>query len=236
MAAGGPSVPTPPIRLLVVEDQPQILRHQLKLLEGFPDLVLCGSARDATEALRVLDEARPDVVLLDLGLPDRSGIEVTAEILRRRPDTEVLIWTVFEEEDKVLEAIRAGASGYLLKGTPAARLVEAIREVHSGGSIIQPQLARRLLRRFKPSSAAEAPTEAAAGLPGDPADRRTLSPREREILNLIARGLSNADVAQALSLSRATVRTHLEHIYEKLEVSNRTEAVTEGIRQGLIEV
>ena len=229
MAAGGPSVPTPPIRLLVVEDQPQILRHQLKLLEGFPDLVLCGSARDATEALRVLDEARPDVVLLDLGLPDRSGIEVTAEILRRRPDTEVLIWTVFEEEDKVLEAIRAGASGYLLKGTPAARLVEAIREVHSGGSIIQPQLARRLLRRFKPSSAAEAPTEAAAGA-------RSLSPREREILKLIARGLSNADVARALSVSRATVRTHLEHIYEKLEVSNRTEAVTEGIRQGLIEV
>jgi len=228
-ATGGPAAPTPPIRLLVVEDQPQILRHQLKLLEGFPDVVLCGSARDATEALRVLDEARPDVVLLDLGLPDRSGIEVTAEILRRRPDTEILIWTVFEEEDKVLGAIRAGASGYLLKGTPAARIVEAIREVHAGGSIIQPQLARRLLRRFKPASAAGAPSEAAAGT-------RSLSPREREILKLIARGLSNADVARALSISSATVRTHLEHIYEKLEVSNRTEAVTEGIRQGLIEV
>ncbi|MBI5480905.1 MAG: response regulator transcription factor [Deltaproteobacteria bacterium] len=221
--------PTPPIRLLVVEDQPQILRHQLKLLEGFSDLVLCGSARDGTEALRVLDEARPDVVLLDLGLPDLSGIEVTREILKRRPDTEVLIWTVFEEEDKVMGAIRAGAAGYLLKGTPAARLVEAIREVHSGGSIIQPQLARRLLRRFKPASAAEAPTETAPGTRG-------LSPREREILKLIARGLSNVDVARALSVSRATVRTHLEHIYQKLEVSNRTEAVTEGIRQGLIDV
>jgi DNA-binding NarL/FixJ family response regulator len=221
-------VPTPPIRLLVVEDQPQILRHQLKLLEGFPDVVLCGSARDATEALRVLDEARPDVVLLDLGLPDRSGIEVTAEILRRRPDTEVLIWTVFEEEDKVLDAIRAGASGYLLKGTPAGRIVEAIREVHSGGSVIQPQLARRLLRRFQPPSAPEAPAEGAGA--------RSLSPREREILKLIARGLSNADVARALTISSATVRTHLEHIYQKLEVSNRTEAVTEGIRQGLIDV
>jgi DNA-binding NarL/FixJ family response regulator len=226
--AGGPPVTTPPIRLLVVEDQPQILRHQLKLLEGFPDIVLCGSARDATEALRVLDEARPDVVLLDLGLPDRSGIEVTAEILRRRPDTEVLIWTVFEEEDKVLDAIRAGASGYLLKGTPAGRIVEAIREVHSGGSVIQPQLARRLLRRFQPPSAPETPAEGGAA--------RSLSPREREILKLIARGLSNADVARALSISSATVRTHLEHIYQKLEVSNRTEAVTEGIRQGLIDV
>jgi DNA-binding NarL/FixJ family response regulator len=219
----------PPIRLLVVEDQPQILRHQLKLLEGFPDIELCGSARDGAEALRVLDEARPDVVLLDLGLPGLSGIEVTREILRRRPGTEVLIWTVFEEEDKVLDAIRAGASGYLLKGTPAARLVEAIREVRSGGSIIQPQLARRLLRRFKPSPATEAPGEVGAGA-------RSLSPREREILKLLARGLSNADVARALSVSRATVRTHLEHIYEKLEVSNRTEAVTEGIRQGLIDV
>ena len=218
-----------PIRLLIVEDQPQILRHQLKLLQAYADIELCGSARDGTEALRLLEEARPDVVLLDLGLPGLSGIEVTREILSRRPDTEVLIWTVFEEEDKVLDAIRAGASGYLLKGTPAARLVEAIREVHSGGSIIQPQLARRLLRRFKPPPAADAATEAAAGT-------RSLSPREREILKLLARGLSNADVARALSVSRATVRTHLEHIYEKLEVSNRTEAVTEGIRQGLIDV
>ena len=218
-----------PIRLLIVEDQPQILRHQLKLLQAYADIELCGSARDGTEALRLLEEVRPDVVLLDLGLPGLSGIEVTREILSRRPDTEVLIWTVFEEEDKVLDAIRAGASGYLLKGTPAARLVEAIREVHSGGSIIQPQLARRLLRRFKPPPAADAATEAAAGT-------RSLSPREREILKLLARGLSNAEVARALSVSRATVRTHLEHIYEKLEVSNRTEAVTEGIRQGLIDV
>jgi DNA-binding NarL/FixJ family response regulator len=223
--------PTSPIRLLVVEDQPQILRHQLKLLEGFPDVLLCGSARDGAEALRQLDEARPDVVLLDLGLPDLSGIEVTREILKRRPDTEILIWTVFEEEDKVMGAIRAGASGYLLKGTPAARLVEAIREVHSGGSIIQPQLARRLLRRFKPG-----PERASAAPSAAPAGSGGLSPREHEILKLIARGLSNADVARVLSVSRATVRTHLEHIYEKLEVSNRTEAVTEGIRQGLIEV
>jgi DNA-binding NarL/FixJ family response regulator len=221
--------PPPTIRLLVVEDQPQILRHQLKLLAGYADIELCGSAHDCAEALRALDETRPDVVLLDLGLPDRSGIEVTREILRRRPDTEILIWTVFEEEDKVLDAIRAGASGYLLKGTPAERVVEAIREVHSGGSIIQPQLARRLLRRFKPAAATVAPSEAAPG-------GRSLSPREREILKLIARGLSNVDVAHALSVSRATVRTHLEHIYEKLEVSNRTEAVTEGIRQGLIDV
>jgi DNA-binding NarL/FixJ family response regulator len=217
----------PPIRLLVVEDQPEILRHQLKLLKAFPDLVLCGSARDGAEALRLLDSAAPDVVLLDLGLPGPSGIAITAQIRARRPGTEILIFTVFDDEDKVLEAIRAGASGYLLKGTPADRIVEAIREVRAGGSVIQPQLARRLLRRFQPPPA-EGPARHPSG--------RTLSPREHEILNLIARGLSNADVAHALSLSRATVRTHLEHIYEKLDVSNRTEAVTEGIRQGIIDV
>jgi DNA-binding NarL/FixJ family response regulator len=216
------------IRLLVVEDQPQILRHQLKLLAAFPDLELCGSARDGAEALRLLDQAAPDVVLLDLGLPGQSGIEITRAIRARRAQTEILIFTVFDEEAKVLEAIRAGASGYLLKGTPAERIVEAIREVHGGGSVIQPQLARRLLRRFQPP-----PMEASTG---DGSESRTLSPREREILNLIARGLSNQDVADALSLSRATVRTHLEHIYQKLEVSNRTEAVTEGIRQGIIEM
>jgi len=222
----------PPIRLLVVEDQPQILRHQLKLLEAYPGIVLCGSARDGAEALRLVGTLQPDVVLLDLGLPGLSGIEVTREILERRPGPEILIWTVFEEEDRVLDAIRAGASGYLLKGTPAARIVEAIREVHAGGSVIQPQLARRLLRRFKPPP----PTAPPAAAGGEPAAARALSPREREILKLIARGLSNADVARTLAVSRATVRTHLEHIYQKLEVSNRTEAVTEGIRQGLIEV
>jgi DNA-binding NarL/FixJ family response regulator len=222
---------SPVIRLLLVEDQPQILRHQSKLLRAFPDLFLCGTARDGSEALRLLAETKPDVVLLDLGLPGISGIEVTREIRAHFADTEVLIFTVFDDEDKVLEAIRAGASGYLLKGTPADRIVEAIREVHSGGSVIQPQLARRLLRRFQPAASEETPAGAAGAAPA-----RALSPREREILKLIARGLSNAEVARLLQLSRATVRTHLEHIYEKLDVSNRTEAVTEGIRQGLIDV
>jgi len=218
------------IRLLVVEDEPKILRNQVKLLAAFEDIEVCGQATDAREALALLEELQPDVVLLDLGLPDRSGIEVTRDIVARRPGTEVLVWTIFDEEEKVLEAIRAGASGYLLKGMQASQLAEAIREVKAGGSVIQPQLARRLLRRFQPREPAE--TRGVA----EPQGNRTLSAREREILSLLARGLSNAEVARVLNVSRATVRTHLEHIYAKLEVTNRTEAVTEGIRQGLIDV
>lgn len=213
------SVQDRPIRLVVVEDQPSILSRQVRLLTPFPGIDVVGTARDGQRALEVIEEHRPDVVLLDLGLPDMDGAEVTTLIRKRWPDIEVLIFTVFAAEEHLLGAIRAGASGYLLKGTPARRIVEAVRDVHQGGSVIQPELARNLLRRF------QAPTGEAA----------TLSPRETEILSLIAKGLSNRAAAEALGVSRATVRTHLEHVYAKLDVSNRTEAVTEAIRLGLID-
>jgi DNA-binding NarL/FixJ family response regulator len=208
------------IRLVMVEDQPSILDKQRRLLEGYPELQIVGTARDARTALSLIQEVAPDVVLLDLGLPDLDGIEVTRRVKAARPEIEILIFTIFEEEERVLQAVRAGASGYLLKGMPADRIVEAICEVHRGGSVIQPQLARRLLRHFQVERSAEEPP---------------LTPRETEILQLIAKGLSNRVAADALGLSRATVRTHLEHIYAKLDVSNRTEAVTEAIRRGIIE-
>jgi DNA-binding NarL/FixJ family response regulator len=208
-----------PIRLVMVEDQPTILEKQQRLLEPFDVLEIVGTARDGRRAVELVKAQRPDVVLLDLGLPDIDGIEVTKKIKASLPDVEILIFTIFDEEERVLQAVRAGASGYLLKGTPADKVVEAIAEVHGGGSVIQPRLARRLLQHFQ--------TAAEEG-PG-------LTPRETEILTLIAKGLSNRTAAETLGLSRATVRTHLEHIYAKLDVSNRTEAVTEAIRRGLIE-
>ncbi len=210
-----------PTRLLIVEDQGTILDKQRRLLEPHAELTIVGTARDGVTALRLVDELRPEVVLLDLGLPDLDGIQVTRELKARHPEVEILIFTIFDEEARVLEAVRAGASGYLLKGPPAERIVEAIGEVRRGGSVIQPQLARRLLRHFQDATR-------------DP-DAPALTPRETEILQLIAKGLSNRAAAEALGLSRATIRTHLEHIYAKLDVSNRTEAVTEAIRRGLIE-
>ena len=172
---------------------------------------------------------RPEVLLLDLGLPGIDGIEVTRQVKAKWPETEILIFTIFDEEDRVLEAIKAGASGYLLKGTEADKIVGAIQEVHAGGSVIQPSLARRLLRHFRVT-----PEDSAVD--ADEGDAPSLTAREVEILQLIAKGLSNNEAAGTLGLSKATVRTHLEHIYQKLEVTNRVEAVTEGIRKGLIEV
>jgi len=236
----------PPIRVFVVEDQTKILKNQLRLFEGHPDIEIVGTALSGEAALEEVPKLMPDVLLLDLGLPRMSGIDVTREVKARFPKMEILIFTIFDEEDKVLEAVKAGASGYLLKGATVDKIIEAIKEVRAGGTVIQPNLARRLLRHFRVDpDASPVPTEpvAAPAPPPDPATAapqepqlKPLSDREREILQLIAKGVSNSEAARLLSLSKATIRTHLEHIYRKLEVTNRVEAVTEGIRKGLISV
>jgi DNA-binding NarL/FixJ family response regulator len=213
------------VRVFVVEDQPKILKNLSKLLSKFEEIEIVGQALSGEEALPAIQSACPEVVLLDLGLPRMSGIDLTKEIKKHNSKIEVLIYTIFEEEDKVMDAIQAGASGYLLKGTPAEKVVEAIREVHEGGSVIQPNLARRLLKHFQ--------TAADPSLAEPPP---SLTVREKEILQVIAKGLSNEEAAGVLKVSRATIRTHLEHIYAKLSVSNRVEAITEGIRQGFIDI
>ncbi len=230
------------IRVMVVEDQPQILKNQLKILNDSPEIEVIATALSGEAALNQLEKMQtpPDVLLEDLGLPGMSGIEVTREVKKRWPKIEVLIFTIFDEEEKVIEAVKAGASGYLLKGATADKIVEAIREVKAGGSVIQPNLARRLLKYFHvPENPNEKAEPWKAPLPAGHREEPTTRPlteREIEILRLIAKGLSNNEAARVLTLSRATVRTHLEHIYEKLEVTNRVEAVTEGLRKGLIEM
>ena len=232
-------IPQLPIRVLVVEDQTKILRSQLKLFEPFTEIQIVGTALSGESALEEVEKLKPDVLLLDLGLPRMSGIDVTREVKAKYANIEILIFTMFDEEDKVLEAVKAGASGYLLKGTPADKIVEAIKEVRIGGTVIQPNLARRLLKHFRVPLPGEEPATPApppaAPLP-DEGKVRPLSEREKEILQLIAKGVSNSEAARLLNLSKATIRTHLEHIYQKLEVTNRVEAVTEGIRKGLISV
>ncbi len=233
-----------PIRVFVVEDQTKILKNQLKLLEGVKEIQIVGTALSGEAALEEVVKANPDVLLLDLGLPRMSGIDVTRALKASHPKIEILIFTVFDEEEKVLEAVQAGASGYLLKGAPTEKIVEAIKEVSAGGTVIQPNLARRLLRHFRvPEAPGDVPAGSAEPPPAAPAapadlepDLKPLSDREKEILQLIAKGVSNSEAARLLSLSKATIRTHLEHIYRKLEVTNRVEAVTEGIRKGLISV
>jgi DNA-binding NarL/FixJ family response regulator len=227
------------IKVVICEDQPQILKNQLKILQESEEIEVIGTALSGEAVLELLEKRQPDVLLQDLGLPRMTGIEVTREVKRRWPAIEVLIFTIFDEEEKVIEAVKAGASGYLLKGATSAKIIESIREVKSGGSVIQPNLARRLLKHFHvPEEGAVSEPFKAKLPPGnreEPATR-PLTEREIEILRLIAKGLSNNEAARVLTLSRATVRTHLEHIYEKLEVTNRVEAVTEGLRKGLIEM
>jgi DNA-binding NarL/FixJ family response regulator len=255
-----PTTAPAPIRVFVVEDQTKILKNQLRLLEGHQEIEIIGTALSGEAALEEVPKLMPDVLLLDLGLPRMSGIDVTRAVKASYPKVEILIFTIFDEEDKVLEAVKAGASGYLLKGATVDKIVEAIKEVRAGGTVIQPNLARRLLRHFRvdpdsaplPTEALPAATPEAAPAPQaaspEAAPRanaetaseepllKPLSDREREILQLIAKGVSNSEAAKLLNLSKATIRTHLEHIYRKLEVTNRVEAVTEGIRKGLISV
>jgi DNA-binding NarL/FixJ family response regulator len=220
-------------RVLVVEDQPKILKAQIKLLQAFPEVEIVGEALSGELALDLVESTRPEVLLCDLGLPGISGIEVTRRVKGAHPNIEVLIFTIFDEEEKVTEAILAGAAGYLLKGTPVEKIVEAIQDVKAGGAVIQPNLAKALLRLIGPAGAADGASPA-AGAPVPAANQTVLTQRELEILQIIAKGLSNNEVASVLGLSKATIRTHLEHIYEKLDVTNRVEAVTEGIRQGII--
>jgi DNA-binding NarL/FixJ family response regulator len=233
-----PAPAAPPIRVFVVEDQTKILKNQLKLLEGSPEITIIGTALSGETGLEEVRRLKPDVLLLDLGLPRMSGIDVTRAVKAELPEVEILIFTIFDEEDKVLEAVKAGASGYLLKGTTADKMIEAIKEVRAGGTVIQPNLARRLLKHFRVGEAPTSPAapEPAGGSLGEEPEGKKLSARETEILQLIAKGVSNSEAAKMLTLSKATIRTHLEHIYRKLEVTNRVEAVTEGLRKGLIQV
>lgn len=253
------------IRVLVVEDQPKILKAQIKLLEGFPEIEIVGSALSGESALEEVERTKPEVILCDLGLPQMSGMDVTRVVKQKHPEIEILIFTIFDEEEKVIEAITSGAAGYLLKGAPVEKIVEAIKDVKAGGAVIQPNLARSILRVFhKPvpgrggdsdatpaagSQIIPAPSGgegAQSGSDGDmsggeaPSGKidaaHVLTDRELEILQIIAKGLSNNEAAKVLGLSKATIRTHLEHIYEKLDVTNRVEAVTEGIRQGIINI
>jgi DNA-binding NarL/FixJ family response regulator len=228
------------IRLFIVEDQPAILKTQEKILGSFADIHLVGSAMSGEEALDALSNIKeyPHIILCDLGLPRMDGIEVTKKIKERHKNIEIIIFTVFEDEDKVLRAIKAGAAGYLLKGTNAHKIHEALHDVFHGGSVIQPTLARRMLKHFSmplqgtPDALLEAEKKGSKSISGMP----MLTVRELECLQIISKGLSNNEAAQVLQLSKATIRTHLEHIYQKLDVTNRVEAVTEGIRQGIIEL
>lgn len=213
-------------RIYVVEDQPQLLKNLLKVLSTFPELEVVGSAQEGEAAVEEILRLSPQLVLLDLELPGIHGIEVTRRVKRRAPEVEVLILTSFEDEQKVYEAMQAGASGYLVKRVGPEKIRRGIAEVLEGGTVIEAQIARRFWNYFQSIQA----KPSAAQNPWN------LSPLEFDVLRYVAKGLSNAEVGQVMTLERRTVKTHLGHIYKKMGVNSHVEAVVLALRAGIVEL
>jgi NarL family two-component system response regulator LiaR len=212
--AGGESK----IRVVIVDDH-VLVRSGLEVVLGmFDDIELVGQAGDGEDAIRLCEELRPDVVLMDLVMPGTSGIEATRRVLATCPDTKVVALTSFTEEDLIGETLRAGAIGYLMKNVSADQLADAVRNAHAGRSTLAPEAADALVR--------------SVSAPQQGSD--SLTAREQQVLKLMADGLTNADIAERLVIGVATVKTHVSSIMSKLGVSTRTEATAIAIRRGLV--
>lgn len=204
------------IRLILVDDHP-VVRHGLRgMLEAEPDLTVVGEASSGPEGVALAAESRPDIVLMDLRMPGGDGVEATARIIATVPGVRVLVLTTYESDRDILRAIEAGAGGYLLKDASPAELAAAVRAAARGETVLAPSVASTLVRQVRS--------------PAPPA----LSAREAQVLGLVAQGLTNADIGRALFITEATVKTHLLRTFAKLEVADRTAAVTKAMGFGLI--
>jgi DNA-binding NarL/FixJ family response regulator len=213
---------TEALRLLVADDSAPFRAGLAALLQSVDGLVLVGEATDGDEAIRAALELQPDVVLMDVNMPGRNGIEATRAIVSSAPHIAVLVLTMHEGDDSVFAAVQAGARGYLVKGARQAELLRAVRSVAEGGAVFGPAIARRMVDFF----AAAARASLAEPFPG-------LTAREREILDLIARGRANAQIAEQLVLSTKTVRNHVSSVFTKLQVVDRAQAIVKAREAGI---
>jgi DNA-binding NarL/FixJ family response regulator len=215
------------IRVVIADDQTLVRDGFRMILDAQEDIDVIGEATDGVEAVARSRELRPDVVLMDIRMPGRDGLEATREVLRESPDTHVLILTTFDLNEYVYEAMKAGASGFLLKDIPRSQLIDGIRTVAAGDALLAPAITRRLIEEFvrrPPASVRPAPPALDA-----------LTAREREVLEFVARGCSNAEIAAGLYVSEATVKTHVAHALGKLGLRDRVQAVVFAYESGLIE-
>ena len=215
------------IRVAVVDDQALVRAGFRMICEAEDDLTVVGEAADGAEGVALVARARPDVVLMDIRMPTMDGVEACSQLARHHPDARVLMLTTFDLDDYVFAALRAGASGFLLKDTPPETLVDAIRIVATGESLLAPSVTRRLIERFVD----EVPS---ARVKARPAGLDALTDREHEVLVLVARGLSNAEIATSLYLGEATVKTHVGRVLAKLGLRDRVQAVVVAYESGIV--
>jgi NarL family two-component system response regulator LiaR len=208
------------IRVLVVDDHAIVRKGICALLATEQEIEVVGEAKEGQEAVGKTARLRPEVVLMDLVMPGMDGLEAIRRILADQPEVRILVLTSFAGDDKVFAAIRAGALGYLLKDSGPEELIQAIKQVHGGQSSLHPTIARRLLQELSHSS-------------DRPAKAETLTERELEVLRLVAKGQSNDEIARQLSISEATVRTHVSNVLAKLSLDSRTQAALYALREGL---
>ena len=218
-----------PIRVLIVDDHALFRRGLEMVLAEESDIELVGEASDGTEAVAKAGEALPDVVLMDIRMPKSSGIEACRAMKEVAPSAKIVMLTISDEEEDLFEAIRAGASGYLLKDIPYDEVADVVRAVHGGQSLINPSMAAKLLTEF----AALAKRDGEERAEQVPAPK--LTDREMEVLRLVARGMNNRDIAKELFISENTVKNHVRNILEKLQIHSRMEAVMIAVREKLIE-
>ncbi len=220
---------TAPIRVLVVDDHALFRRGVEMVLGSVPDLEVVGEAADGDDALLRAIELQPDIVLLDVRMPGRSGLEVCADLVAAVPGLRVIMLTISDNEDDLYASIKAGASGYLLKEISIEEVVTAVRAVHAGQSLISPSMAGKLLTEFAAMVRREDLLHDSAGAP-------RLTDRELEVLKLVATGLNNRDIARQLFISENTVKNHIRNILEKLQLHSRMEAVVYAVREKLLEI
>lgn len=211
-------------RVLIADDEDLMRAGLAELLSSDPTIQVVGEASTGKEAVQRVGRLRPDVVLMDVRMPDLDGIAATAELARTAPNTKILILTTFEEDDYIFRSLRAGASGFLLKRTRPEELIAAVHTVAAGDALLSPSVTRRVIDRV-----AQQPTPELA----EHAMRAGLTPREREVLELIARGLSNREIASVLVVEESTIRTHVKRILMKLELRDRVQAVIFAYETGL---
>jgi NarL family two-component system response regulator LiaR len=209
------------IHIVVVDDHPIVRDGLVAVLSTQPDFEVVGEASSGPEAIQCVSASRPDVILLDLEMPDMDGVETLQRLREIDPALRVIVFTAFDTDERIVKAVRAGAQGYLLKGVPRDEIFNAIRVVHAGGALLQPVIASKLLRQVTRDAQPEPDL---------------LTERELDVLRLMAQGQMNKEIAAALVISERTVKFHVSAILSKLGAGNRTEAVTLAAQQGLIEL